>query len=121
MMILRKKLDSPMRLISQQVDKKHILLSGNEEFGGEFLYLKFNREVASKWISVSWRDDFAGKGQPFMVFWGGRSEYLVPLAAASNWYLSKMRYNLIIQYDDQLPAEPLRLIDAVLFKRAASE
>ena len=113
---LRKKLGNPVKLKSQQLDAQHIGLYGATVWKGDFLYLKFSRPVMSQMIVVSWQDDFGGEGQPYLLFWGGSSEFLVPLFASSNWFMSKNKSGIIIQYADQLPEE-LHLEEAVLYDR----
>ncbi|MBR7121607.1 MAG: hypothetical protein IKC94_05150 [Lentisphaeria bacterium] len=114
---LREKLTEVLKFRVHRVDDRHSVLYTASAHRGDFLYLKFNRPVISNWIVFSWQDDFNGQGQPYMAFWGGSREFLVPLSASSNWYLSKKHNRLTIQYED-MSGELLLLEEAVLFDRA---
>ena len=100
----------------RQLNANAISLYGTSSLGGDFLHLKFNRTVYSKGIVVSWQDSFSGAGQPFIAFWGGNQEFLIPLYTSTNWYLSALRSNLTVQFKDTLD-EPLKLLEATLYKR----
>ena len=99
------------------MNNKEILLLNPTGRKGDFLYLKFNRPVNSRWINVLWQDSFNGKGQPFISFWGGRSEFLIPLSASCNWYLNRdQQRNLLIIHSDNA-AETLQLTEVAMYDR----
>ena len=113
---LQKRMTKLASLPILQLSTDTISLYGTSSLYGDFLHLKFNRPVYSKGIVVSWQDSFSGAGQPFIAFWGGNQEFLIPLYTSTNWYLSALRSNLIVQYEDKLN-EPLQLLEATLYKR----
>ena len=113
---LQKRMTKLASLQFQQLNANTISLYGVSSLGGDFLYLKFNRPVNSRGIIVSWQDSFAGAGQPFIAFWGGNHDFLIPMYNSTNWYLSNARWNLIVQHEDN-QAEPLQLLEATLYKR----
>jgi len=117
MVLLDKKLTGKLPLKFKVVSNKEILLLNPAGRKGDFLYLKFNRPVNSRWITVLWKDSFNGKGQPFMAFWGGCSEFLIPLSASCNWYLNKnLQRNLLIIHSDDT-AETLQLTEVAMYDR----
>jgi hypothetical protein len=117
--ILKNKLCNPIDLSPTYINKTTIGLVGDENLTGDFLYLKFNRQINSRWITIAWEDNFNNKGKNFIAFWGGTNEYLVPLFASTNWYLGYNKNNLIIQHKDNL-SEPLVLTEVKLYNRIIS-
>jgi len=117
MALLQKKLTDKLPLKFKIMNNKEILLLNPTGRKGDFLYLKFNRPVNSRWINVLWQDSFNGKGQPFISFWGGRSEFLIPLSASCNWYLNRdQQRNLLIIHSDNA-AETLQLTEVAMYDR----
>ena len=113
---LQKRMTKLASLQFQQLNANTISLYGVSSLGGDFLYLKFNRPVDSRGIIVSWQDSFAGAGQPFIAFWGGNHDFLIPMYNSTNWYLSNSRWNLTVHHEDNRN-EPLQLLEATLYKR----
>ncbi len=114
--VLQSKLTAGEELRSVKIDKQQILLFNPSGKKGDMLYLKFNRNVYSYWMTLLWQDKFNGKGQPFMSFWGGTDEFLIPLSTSCNYLLSDAPERLLLQYNDEHGSE-LKLLKAELFER----
>ncbi len=83
---------------------------------GDFLLLEFDRPVLGRGFRVSWEDALAGRGQPWIDFWGYSNRYLIPLDNSPNWLLSPWRRNLRVRLPDGFGGE-FRLLRAELLRR----
>ena len=63
-----------------------------------------------------WEDVLAGKGQPWVEFWGGSHCYLIPLDNSPNWLLSPWKRNIRVKLPGAFAGE-FRLLRAEFLRR----
>ena len=68
---------------------------------GDFLHLRFDRPVPTGSVRVVWEDEFGGKGRFYNELRAQSDEFLIPMSASPNWYLSRSRNNLQILFPDK--------------------
>ena len=103
---------------------RFLALSGGAELrleapagaAGDFLLLEFDRPVIGRDFRVLWEDVLAGKGQPWVEFWGGSNCYLIPLDNSPNWLLSPWKRNLRVKLPGAFAGE-FQLLRAVFLRR----
>ena len=83
---------------------------------GDFLLLEFDRPIIGRDFRVLWEDVLAGKGQPWVEFWGGSHCYLIPLDNSPNWLLSPWKRNIRVKLPGAFAGE-FRLLRAEFLRR----
>ena len=73
-----------------------------EELRGDIMVLRFDRMIPTGSLRVAWEDDFGGKGRFYSDFRSDGTDFVIPMSAFPNWYLSRKRKNLQIIF----PAMP---------------
>lgn len=83
---------------------------------GDFLLLEFDRPIVGRDFRVVWEDVLAGRGQPWIEFWGGSNCYLIPLDTSPNWLLSPWKRNCRVKLPGTFAGE-FRLLRAEFLRR----
>ncbi len=83
---------------------------------GDFLLLEFDRPIVGRDFRVLWEDVLAGKGQPWIEFWGGSNCYLIPLDTSPNWLLSPWKREIRVKLPGAFAGE-FQLLRAVFLRR----
>ena len=104
-------------------DGRFLALAGGAELRleaggapGDFLLLEFDRPIVGRDFRVLWDDVLAGKGHPWIEFWGGSNCYLIPLDTSPNWLLSPWKREIRVKLPGAFAGE-FQLLRAVFLRR----
>ncbi|MDD5727713.1 MAG: hypothetical protein PHV59_04030 [Victivallales bacterium] len=126
------RLDNPVNLLDRVRAGVGAVNLGNGEFlaspggqleialppqaNGDFLYIEFDSYIWGRVMKLSWNDDFGGRGQPYISFWGGSKSYLIPLYEAPNWVLSSHHDRLKLTLPPKFQGQ-FRILRLEMYKR----